>query len=169
MATRFLDRWCSFLLALGAAMCLEQLYTIEWTFPYCASQQDGPAAAVFGMPFPDIQWGGASSLEYDFMPLVYTLNVLALLVLVWPLTRLLLRSFGVRRSGIRTTLGAIGLAIALVMLAGIATLIGVGALRPTAAIRLYGQDTYFDLRPLRFRINDLHYACTPPRAPISPK
>jgi hypothetical protein len=164
VAAKFLDRWSSFLLAFGVVMCVESLCTIEWSFPYCSSQEDGPAAAVFGMPFPYIWWSGVSSLEYDFMPLVYALNVLALLAVAWPLTRRLLRSFGERRSGIRAALGTIGLALALVVLAGIAFLIGVGAWRPTAFIGLYGQDTYFDLRPLRFTINDLHYECTPSHA-----
>jgi hypothetical protein len=164
VATKFLDRSSSFLLALGGVMCLESLYTIEWSFPYCSSQEDGPAAAVFGMPFPYIRWGGASSLEYDFMPLVCALNVLALLALAWPLTRLLLRSFGERRNGIRIALGTIGLALALFVFAGIASLIGVGAWQPTTSIRLYGQDTYFDLRPLRFMRIDLHYECTPSQA-----
>jgi hypothetical protein len=161
VATKFFDRWSSFLLAFGVVMCLESLCTIEWSFPYCSSQEDGPAAAVFGMPFPYIRWAGASSLEYDFMPLVYALNVLVLFALAWPLTRLLLWSFVERRSGIRTALGTIGLALTLVVLAGIAFLIGVGAWQPTASIGLYGQDTYFDLRPLWFTINDLHYECTP--------
>jgi hypothetical protein len=164
VAAKFLDRSSSLLLALGIVICLEALYTIEWSFPYCSSQEDGPAAAVFGMPFPYIQWGSVSSLEYDFMPLVWALNVLALLALAWPLTRLLLTSFGERRSGIRIALGTIGFAPALVVLAGIAILVGVGLWQPTASIRLYGQDTYFDLRPLRFTMNDLHYECTPSRA-----
>ena len=164
VAAKFLDRWSSFLLAFGVVMCLESLCTIEWSFPYCSSQEDGPAAAVFGMPFPYIQWSGVSSLEYDFIPLVYVLNVLALLALAWPLTRLLLRFFVERRNGIRIVLGTIGLAVALVVLAGIAFLIGVGVWQPTASIRLYRQDTYFDLRPLRFTINDLHYECTPSHA-----
>jgi hypothetical protein len=163
VATKFLDRSSSFLLALGVVMCLESVYTIEWSFPYCSSQEDGPAAAVFGMPFPYIRWGGYSSLEYDFMPLVCALNVLALLTLAWPLTRLLFRSFGERRNGIRIALGTIGLAFTLVVSAGIAFLIGVGAWQPTASI-MYGQDTYFDLRPLRFTMNDLHYECTPSQA-----
>jgi hypothetical protein len=164
VATRFLDRWSSLLLAFGVVMGLESLCTIEWSFPYCSSQEDGPAAAIFGMPFPYIRWAGASSLEYDFMPLVFALNVLALLALAWPLTGLLLRFFAETRRGIRTALGTIGLVLALVVLAGVAFLIGVGAWQPTASMRLYGQDTYFDLRPLRFTMNDLHYACTPSHA-----
>ena len=145
-------------------MCLESLCTVEWSFPYCSTQEDGPAAAVFGMPFPFIRWGSVSSLYYEFMPLVSALNFLTLLALAWPLTRLLLRSFGERRIGFRIALGSIGLAVALVVFAGIAALIGVGAWQPTASIRLYGQDTYFDLRPLRFTMIDLHYECTPSQA-----
>jgi hypothetical protein len=80
------------------------------------------------------------------------------------MTRLLVWSLGERRSGIRIVLGAIGLALALVMLADIAFLIGVGAWQPTASIRLDGQDTYFDLRPLRFTMNDLYHECMPSQA-----
>ena len=164
MAIKFLDRWSSFLMAFGVVLCLEWLVTIEWSFPYCSSQEDGPAAAVFGMPFPYIRWGGVSSLEYDFMPLVYVFNALVPLAIFWPLMRVVLWSFGERRSGIRTTLGAIGLALALVVLADMTFLISIGAWRPTAYIGLYGQDTFFDLRPLRFTLNDLHYECTPSQA-----
>lgn len=163
-AAKFLNHWSPFLLALGSVMCLESLYTIEWSFPYCLSEEDGPAAAVFGMPLPYIWWNGVSSLEYDFIPLLGALNVLALFALAWPLTRLLLRPFSERRSAIRIALGTIGLALALVVLIGVAFLIDVGALQPTVSIGLAGQDTYFDLRPLRFTINDLHYECTPSQA-----
>jgi hypothetical protein len=90
MATKFFDRWSSFLLALGIALCFGWLFTIEWSFPYCTTQQDGPAAAVFGMPLPYIRWGGVSSLEYDFMPLAYAFNTLILLALFWPLIGLVL-------------------------------------------------------------------------------
>jgi uncharacterized membrane protein (GlpM family) len=164
MVTKFLDRWSPLLLALGIVMCLEQLCTIEWSFPYCSSQEDGPAAAVFGLPFPYIQWGSVSSLEYDFMPLAYALNVLVLLALLGPLTGVLLRLLGRGRSRVPAALGAVGLALALVVLAAVADLIGIGAWRPTTFIGLYGQDTYFNLRPVRFMLNDLHYACTPSEA-----
>jgi hypothetical protein len=164
VAAKLLDRSSSFLLALGVVMCFGSFYTIEWSFPYCSSQEDGPAAAVFGMPFPYIRWAGASSLEYDFMPLVCALNVLALLALAWPLTRLLLRSFGERSRGMRIVLGIIGLALALVVSAGIAFAISVGAWQPTASIAPDGRDTYFDLRPVRLTMNDLHYECTPSQA-----
>jgi hypothetical protein len=83
------NRWSSPLLAFGVVICLESLYTIEWSYPYCLSPVDGPASAVFSVPFPYVRWTGVSSLEYEFMPLVYVLNIPALSALVWPLTRLL--------------------------------------------------------------------------------
>jgi hypothetical protein len=158
---RFLDRSSSFFLALGVVMVLESLCSIEWTFPYCTSQEDGPASAVFGMPFPYVRWGGVSSLEYDFIPLLYVLNNLALLALAWPLARRLLRSFDARWRSLRIALGSIGLALALVVLAGIAELTGYGLWQPTTSLNPYGPDGYFDLRPLRFTWLDLHYECTP--------
>jgi hypothetical protein len=159
--TKLLDRGSSFLLALGLVMGLELMCTIEWTFPYCSLQDDGPAAAIFGLPFPYIRWSGVSSLVYEFMPWVYALNVLTLLVLAWPLTWLFLRTFGARRRRLRIALSTIGLALALIVSAGIAQLIVVGAWQPTASMRLYGQDTYYDPRPVRFTLMDLHYECTP--------
>lgn len=160
-AAKFLNLWAALLLALGIVMCLQSLYTIEWSFPYCSSQTDGPASAVFGMPLPYIRWTGVSSEEYAFMPLVYVLNVLVLSALAWPLTRLLLRRLPEKRSSIRTGLGLTGFTLALVVTAGVAVLMSIGAWRPTSSLALYRGDTYFDLRPVRFTLNDLHYECTP--------
>lgn len=147
-------------MALGIMMCVQSFYTIEWSFPYCLSQADGPASAVFGMPLPYIRWSGSSSLEYWFMPLVYVINVLALSALAWPFTRLFLRLLG-GRPGIRTSFGLIGLTLALLVTASLAFSVCVKAYRPTASLRLFPYDTYFDLRPIRFTVNDLHYQCTP--------
>ena len=85
------------------------------------------------------------------------------LPLAWRLTRLLLRSFGERRSGIRIALGIIGSTLALVMLAGLALRMSIGAWRPTASLGLYGHEKYFDLRPVRFTVNDLHLSAHRPR------
>ena len=159
--SEFLNRWAAVFLALGIVMCLVSLFTIEWSFPYCSSQADGPASAVFGMPLPYIQWTGVSSIEYEFMPPMYAMNILVLWALAWPLTRLLLQLLPKKRSSIRTGLGLTGLTLALIVTAGVTLLVGIGEWRPTACLGLYGRDRYVDLRPVRFTVNDLHYECTP--------
>lgn len=142
-------------------MCLQSFYTVEWSFPYCSSQADEPASAVFGMPLPYIQWSGVSSLEYEFMPLVYLLNVLLLLALALPIASLLLRRLPVRLSRIRTGLGLAGLTVALVVTAVVAHLVSIGAWRPTWSLAHPGYYKYADFRPIRLTTNDLHYDCTP--------
>jgi hypothetical protein len=160
-ATKFLNRRSALLLALGIVMCLQSFYTIEWSFPYCSSQADGPASAAFGMPLPYIQWSGVSSLEYDFLPLVYILNVLLLLMLAWPITSLLLRKLPEKRSSIRTGLGLVGIALAFLVTAGVVLLVSIGAWRPTSSLTRKGYYSYSDFRPIRFTVNNLHYYCTP--------
>lgn len=160
-ATHFFDRWSALLLALGSVMCVESFFTIEWSFPYCSSQVSGPASAVFGMPLPYIQWSGASSLEYEFVPLAYLLNVLLLLTLAWPITRLLLRKLSEKRSGIRVGLGVAGLTVTVLITVVVVWLMSVGAWRPTSSLTRPPYYTYSDFRPIRFALNDLHYDCTP--------
>ncbi|MGA3130425.1 MAG: hypothetical protein ABSD59_06470 [Terracidiphilus sp.] len=159
--SEFLNRWAAFLLALGIVMCFQSRYTIEWSYPYCSSQADGPASAVFGMPLPYMQFSGVSSAEYYFVPLLYVLNVLVLTTLAWPLTRLLLRRLPERRAGIRIGLGLTGLTLALIVSAVLVSLVRVGAWLPRASLGLHGYYTYSDFRPVRFTFNDLHYDCTP--------
>jgi hypothetical protein len=160
-ATRFLNRRSAPLLALGIVMCIQSFYTVEWSFPYCSSQADGPASAVFGMPLPYIQWSGVSSLEYEFMPLVCVLNVLLLLTLAWPITSLLLRRLPQGRSSLRTGLGLTGFTLTFLVTAGVVLLMGIGAWRPRLSLAQRPYYTYSEFRPIRFTVNDLHYNCTP--------
>ena len=99
-------------------MCLQSFYTVEWSFAYCSSQADGPASAVFGMPLPYIEWSGVSSMEYEFMPQVYVLNILLLLALAWPITSLLLRRLAEKRTRFRIGLGVADLSFAFLVTAG---------------------------------------------------
>jgi|SRR5579884_1426790 len=142
-------------------MLLQSFFTIEWSFPYCSSQVDGAASAVFGMPLPDIQWSGVSSMEYKFMPLVYVVNILLLFAILRPITNLLLQRLPNKRSGIRAGLGLTGLTITFLVAAGVVLLISIGAWRPTWSVSMRPYYSYSDFRPVRFALNDLHYDCTP--------
>ena len=159
--TKFLSRWSALLLALGIVMCLQSVLTIEWSFPYCSSLADGPASAVFGMPLPYIQYSGVSSLEYDFMPLMYVLDLLLLLAITWPITARVLRKVPEERRRIRIALGVTGLAVASLITATVVFFMSIGSWRPIRSLTAVGYYRYSDLRPVRFTVNDLHYDCTP--------
>src|SRR5215213_2704272 len=81
----FIIRYPAFPLTLGLVGWLEAIFTIEWSFPYCSSQEDGPASAVYGMPLPYIRWAGVSSMEYELMPLILILNLVILFAVAFPL------------------------------------------------------------------------------------
>src|ERR1043165_8401429 len=85
-------RYPAFLLTLGLVGWFEEVFTIEWSFPYCSSLEDGPASAVFGMPLPYVRWSGVSSMEYEFMLSVFIANILILSAIAFPFV-----SWAVRR------------------------------------------------------------------------
>src|SRR3712207_4426394 len=103
------NRYALILLTIGLVLWVEGLVTIEWSYPYCLSQADGPAYAAQGMPLPYWMWNGVASLEHDFMPHVYVLNVTALCLLVFPaLRRVLNRVMSYRLKWLRSIIGAAG-------------------------------------------------------------
>lgn len=63
------------LLCLGAASWLVSFGLIEWSFPYCSSQADGPATAVFGFPLPFMRMSLVTSVTILFAPHGYLLDV----------------------------------------------------------------------------------------------
>ena len=82
-----LRRYAPILFTAGSVIWLESLITVEWTYPYCLDQTDGPAYAAQGFPLPFWMWNGVASLEYDFMPHVYVLNAVILFLLFYPVIR----------------------------------------------------------------------------------
>jgi hypothetical protein len=63
------------LLCLGAASWLVSFGGIEWSFPYCSSQADGPATAVFGFPLPFMRMSPVTSVTILFAPHGHLLDV----------------------------------------------------------------------------------------------
>lgn len=94
----FITRHPALLLTLGFVGWLEAIFTIEWSFPYCSSQEDGPESAVFGMPLPYIRWTGVSSLEYELMPLIWVLNIVILSAIAFPFVSWAVKKVGYSRS-----------------------------------------------------------------------
>lgn len=71
------------LAALALAGWTELLVTVNWTYPRCIlADQEYGGFALLGTPFPYSQFGGISSLEYDWIPWIFALD-LALLWAAW--------------------------------------------------------------------------------------
>jgi Na+/proline symporter len=155
-------RW---IVAIVFTMCLvmatERVVTIEWSFAYCNDPQDGPASAVFGVPFPYERWSGASSLAYNFVPHFYVLNLLVLFGIALPIVRRTAEHLA-RRSP-RTAYRAI--AVCGVLLCALVTgrhalVLATGLWDPVASIEKPPYDSYDALRPVGVSF-DRHYDCTP--------
>jgi hypothetical protein len=158
-----ITRFPAFLLTLGFVGWLEAIFTIEWSFPYCSCQEDGPTSAVFGMPFPYIRWTGVSSMEYELMPSILIVNILILSVIAFPFV-----SWAVKKVASpdqhwrRNTLSLAGLVLLLSISAWTALLVQSGLYKiPVSTIAASGYETYSEFRPVRFTFKDLHYDCTP--------
>ncbi|MDC0672226.1 hypothetical protein [Nannocystis radixulma] len=157
-----LRRHAPLLVAAALAVGLESLVTVEWSFPYCSSQEDGPASAVYGFPLPYIRWGGYSSLIYIFMPAAHLADLILLTCAVYLLIRRFVRRMAPpehpRR---RTILGLMG--AALLVIAGLQEvfLIAVAERVPVLSIADDAYGYYTELRPVALTSSDLSDRCTP--------
>jgi hypothetical protein len=141
---------------LGGAMTIDEFIHLEWSFPYCSNMDDGPEYAFYGFPFPYIQWGGVSSLEYFFHPLLYAADICAMaLVLAIPYFLIVDR----RGKRVRRVAAFTGTAALVLMVGWRVFLIAVKAWNPT--LHLTGSYApYSSLRPVGLS-RDLHYDCEP--------
>jgi hypothetical protein len=159
---KFMIRNPAFLLTLGLVGWCETIFTIEWSFPYCSKQEDGPASAVFGMPLPYIRHSGVSSLEYFYMPSILILNLLILFVIAFPLV-----SWAVKRVASpdqtrrRSVMSVVGLVLLLSIGSWNIFLMQSGIYKISVSTIASGYETYSEFRPVRFSFKDLHYDCTP--------
>jgi hypothetical protein len=159
------NRYTTILLTIGLVLWLEAVVTIEWSYPYCLSQEDGPAYAARGMPLPYWMWNGVASLEHDFMPHVYILNVIVLCLLMFPSVRWILNRFiSPRLKWLRVVIGAVGCLLLLSHVALTVLGISTGYYRPEISLGLEGYYRYADFRPVRFGfIKSSAADCTPSR------
>jgi hypothetical protein len=159
---KFIVRDPSFVLTLALIGWFEAIFTIEWSFPYCSSQEDGPASAVFGMPFPYIRYSEVSSLEYFYMPSVYILNLLLLVAIAFPFVYWAVKKFASPDQKIRRRIvGLAGLVLLLIIGAWNILLLRSGSYLISVSTIASGYETYREFRPVRFTFKDLHYDCTP--------
>jgi hypothetical protein len=139
----------------------ERVVTIEWSFAYCNDPQDGPASAVFGVPFPYERWSGASSLLYDFVPHFYVLNVFVLFGIALPIVRRTAERVA-RRSphAAYRTIAVCGVLLCALVTGRHLLVLATGWWDPVASIERRPYDSYGALRPVGVSF-DRHYDCTP--------
>lgn len=159
MNLSFIKKFSIALFSAGIACWVEKIVLMEWTFAYCNNQEDGLASAVFGMPFPYTSWGLASSLEYNFMPHVYLLNLVIIFTVIYfclrPLSKIINQTA-------LYLMGAIGAILIVVHLAFFIISMQAGMNRPVLSIgNHYG--AYFSFRPIGLVINKQGYECKPSR------
>lgn len=144
-----------FLTVVVAALA-EALLNLEWSFPYCNDQSDGPASAVFGAPFPYTRASGATSLEFETVPYLYVLNLAFWCLLAWPLVRRLVA----RASGRPAQIATVGGGVLLCAVVVIWNLVGCRAVWSPAQLMDEPWEAYRQLRPVGFAIGR-HTECTP--------
>ncbi len=157
----FLARRATLLAAVGLAGVSELLFTVEWSFPTCGSPGYEPESAVYGFPFPYVQWGRVSSLEDQFVPVLYLANVatwaLAWFLVVWALMRLCIPASA--RSQ-RASVASIGVLLCVVFGAAQLLLVGAGIRNPTSTLTRFSWSSYAELRPVGVGTKP-DYDCTP--------
>ncbi|MCA9710963.1 MAG: hypothetical protein KDK70_34295 [Myxococcales bacterium] len=148
------------------AAALDLLLLVEWTYPYCEDPQDGPAAAFFGFPFPELR-GGASSLEFLFSPGLLALDVAIRAAVLYAVLRFVLRTDRATNAS-RTGMGVAGTVLVSLALARVAFFVGMGSWRPRATI-VPDDDGYRPMRPSGIALT-LHATCRASgrRAPSRP-
>jgi hypothetical protein len=136
------------LIALGIALFLEGFLTIEWTYPYCLSQSDGPAYAALGMPLPYLMRDGARSSAYYFMPHAYIFNVVLLSGLVFLGVRCVRnRATLPNVKWVRPTAGLIGSLSVVAHVAYLSLAVSTDSYQPAPILQLQGYFRYAELRP----------------------
>ncbi len=155
-------RYPAFLLTLGLVGWFEAVFTIEWSFPYCSSQVDGPASAVFGMPLPYVRFSGVSSMEYFFMTSIFIVNIIILFSIAFPFVYWAVGKVAAPHQIMRRSmLSFAGLLLLLSIGAWTSLLLLYGVYHPVSTIGDEAYGAYSEFRPIRLTFKDLHYDCTP--------
>ena len=156
-------RWASLVFAVGLTMVAEIFFTVEWSTPACNDPQDGPVRAVFGAPLPYERFSGASSLQFNFMPHVYVLNILLLSGVAWVCIHAVARR--VVPSAPRlvpSTMAVLGCLFSGAALALHVTTVVKQYWIPVTSVSNPPDESYFDMRPVGLT-SLRHYDCTPSR------
>jgi hypothetical protein len=71
----------SFVWAVSLSFIFVEFVPFAWWHPYCDRMDDGPGYFAYGLPFPFRAFSGVSSLEYNFLPFVYVLDLVLMTAL----------------------------------------------------------------------------------------
>ena len=164
------------LLTLGLVVWFQEIFTVEWSSPYCSNPVDGPLSAVYGMPLPYIRWSGVSSMEYFWMPSIFVLNIAILFAIVYPIISRLVSE---ARTSVRAPesskapsliigllprwlAGGVGTFLILTFAAWLGLQFYVGIYKvPVSNIASENYEAYAGFRPVGFGYKHLRYQCTP--------
>jgi hypothetical protein len=190
-SSRIFKHLPAILLTLGLVAWFQEIFSIEWSFPYCSSQLDGPASAVWGMPLPYVRWSTVSSMEYFWMPTILILNLGLLFAVSFPFVSWVLQMVERRASGphvgkrsrevwemqnghvstpglpkralsIRVAATVVGLFLIMGFVALTTLMIQTGIYKITVEnIAHEDYESYSDFRPVRIGFKTLGYQCTP--------
>ena len=156
----FLSRRLLATASFGLGAAIDLAVTVEWSFPYCNQQYDGPAYAVFGV-IPYERFSGASSLVYDFQPGLFAAN----LALVWLTVAGVLLAVGrwtsfLSQRGAVRALAAIGAVLAMAVATHRTHMWSIGWWAPVASVAEPPHTAFSQLRPVGLTLGR-HYDCKP--------
>ncbi len=145
--------------AFGAALWADLLFSIGWTFRACTPLPGvnwGSGEAAYGLPFPYYQWSLVSSMEYNWIPWIFALNLLLLTALVWwPAQLVACRLRHPAWGWVMLALGLVGLALQALKISAI-------MVSTTDSFRAgEGRQTLTQLRPIGLYLGANGYDCMP--------
>jgi len=132
--------------AVSLSFIFVELVPFTWWHPYCDRMDDGPGYFAYGLPFPFRAFSGVSSLEYNFLPFVYLLDLVLMMALLLPRTIFVARKVrAISRVG-GYSLATVGTLLVVVLVWINALAISSNWVIPSQTLDSVG-DKYFSYRP----------------------
>jgi hypothetical protein len=144
--------------AVSLSFIFVEFIPFAWWHPYCDRMDDGPGYFGYGLPFPFRAFSGVSSLEYNFLPFVYLLDLVLITALLLPRTVVV-----ARKVEAMSRIGAYSLATVGTLLVVVLVWINAWAISdhwviPSQALDSTG-DKYSSYRPWIVMRGSGHHAC----------
>jgi hypothetical protein len=144
---------------LSLSFIVVEFVPFAWWHPYCDRMDDGPGYFAYGLPFPFRAFSGVSSLEYNFLPFVYLLDLVLMIALFLPKTLLVARKVrALSRIG-TYSLATVGMLLVVTLVWINAQALSNHWVIPSQTLDSTG-DKYFSYRPwVAMRVLGRHHAC----------
>ena len=144
--------------AMSLSFIFVEFVPFAWWHPYCDRMDDGPGYFGYGLPFPFRAFSGVSSLEHNFLPFVYLLDLVVMMALLLPKTVLV-----ARKTRAMSRIGAYSLAMVGALLVVVLVWINAWAILSNGVIPSQTLDStgdkYFSYRPWVLMRVLGHHAC----------